>query len=133
MVELLAVPQTAAAEFKTDADLLAALKAGKVKGVSRLEFDTDTATVPKKVKGDKVTWTYTITAIDDKEIKATIEGEGYKPPKDEKEPKNEEDEEGEPEPLTAAPRGNTAVAGVAAALAVTLGGLWVAGRARRKP
>lgn len=137
-VALVAVPQAAAAEFKTDADLFAALAANKVKGTQRVEF-AGTATVSDAIKGDAVKWTYTVTGIDDKGIKTTAEGDGYEPPKAKKEPKNgkepknqdEGDEGDEPDaPLTA--RGGPMVAGVAASAALMLGGLWVVGRGRRR-
>lgn len=146
-VSLFAVPQDAAKAFKTDADLFDALKAQKVKGAHALAFN-DTTAVSTQVKGDSVKWTYSITAIDDKGIKRTVEGEGYEPPPAPKkgagkEPPKEDDSPDVPpelyrcgtEPdlgsqLTA--RGGSVVAGAAAGVALTLGGLWVVGRGRRK-
>ena len=118
---LIVVPQDTAKEFKTDADLFAALGADKVKGTHTLRF-VGRATVSDTVKGDSVKWTYTITAIDPKDgIKSKVEGEGAeltaeKPEKKEKAP----------------PSGVSWMAGGAAALAALLGGFWLAGRARRK-
>ncbi len=117
-VELIAVPQDAAKEFKTDAELFAALGANKVKGAQRLGF-SGTATVADTIKGDSVKWTHTINAIDAKGIKTKVEGEGYEVPvpKKGKEP--------------VAPFGSLMVGG-SVALAVVLGGLWLVGRTRRK-
>lgn len=144
---LVAIPQDAAKEFKTDAELFAAVEGNKLKGTHRLRL-SGSATVPDTIKGDTVKWTYTVSAIDDKGIKATVEGEGYEPPKpkkgDAKEPPKEDDDSSdlppelyrcgtEPDlasPLTA--RGGPVVAGVAAGAALTFGGLWLVGRGRRK-
>jgi hypothetical protein len=132
-VRLFAVPQDAAKQFKTDAELFEALKANKVTGAHSIAFD-DTATVSDKVKGDSVKWTCTITAIDKDGIKKTVEGEGYEQPKDK--PKKDGGKNDSPEdedaPAATAPRGGTWIAGVAAFAALTLGGLWVAGRGRRR-
>ncbi len=117
-VELIAVPQDAAKEFKTDAELFTALGTNKVKGTQRLGFG-GTATVADTIKGASVKWTHTITAIDAKGIKAKVEGEGYEVPV----PKKGK------EPLAL---GGLWMAGGAAALAVMFGGLWVVGRKRRK-
>ncbi len=116
-VELLAVPQDAAKEFKTDADLFDALKGNKVKGAHRVYF-ASSATVADTVKDKAVKWTHTITAIDKDGVKKKIEGEGYEPPAEKK----------DKPPVLA----GSWVAGAAAALALVLGGLWVAGRSRRK-
>jgi hypothetical protein len=118
-VSLLAVPQDAAKEFKTDAELFDALKANKVKGVHRIVIP-GTATVSDTVKAASVKWTHTITAVDEKGAKTKVEGEGYEPtgPKTKDRP-----------PLAQA---GTMVAGVALALALAFGGLWLTGRSRRK-
>lgn len=119
-VTLFAVPEAAAKEFKTDDALFEALKANKVKGAHHLDFP-GTATVSDKVKGDSVKWTYTITEIDDKAgLKKKVEGEGHEEPA--AKPKGDK-----PPALT-----GTFVAGAAAALALLLGGFWLAGRSRRK-
>jgi hypothetical protein len=118
-VSLVAVPQDAAKEFKTDAELFDAVGANKVKGAHRVGFSS-TATVSETVKGDSVKWKYTITGIDDKGVKTKVEGDGYEPPADK--PKKDK---------APAPTG-TVVAGIAAFAALLLGGFWLAGRARRK-
>lgn len=126
-VALIAVPQDAAKEFKTDAELFDALKERKVKGTHDLGFP-GSATVPDSIKGDTVKWTHTVTAIDPKGgFKATVEGEGRPAAKGEAPGKPEEEDGAE----ARAPRGGTWVAGLAAALAAALGGLWAVGRARR--
>ena len=116
---LFAVPQDVAKEFKTDAELFDAVGANKVKGAQRVGF-TSVATVSDTVKGDSVTWKYTITGIDDKGIKTKVEGDGYEPPADK--PKKDK----APSPT------GTVVAGVAAFVALLLGGFWLVGRTRRK-
>jgi hypothetical protein len=142
---VVAVPVDAAKEFKTDADLFAAVEGNKIKGTHRLDL-AGSATVPDTIKGESVKWTYTITAVDAKGVKATVEGDGYVPPKAKKEPKNDkEEEEGEPgagnDPefqsvandfTNGGTRPYPLAAGVAAALALVFGGLWLAGRSRRK-
>ena len=131
-VALIAVPEAAAKEFKTDADLIAAIQANKVMGTHRMAF-ASIATVPDTVKGDSVKWTVTVTAIGAKGIKAKIEGVGSEPvDKPKKDGKDSPEEDDSDDPAAHAPRGGTWVAGVAAALAVTLGGFWLAGRTRRK-
>ncbi|MFM8273367.1 MAG: hypothetical protein ACKODX_13720 [Gemmata sp.] len=116
-VALIAVPQDAAREFKSDDDLFAALEAKKVKGAQAFGFPS-TATVADSVKGDPVKWTYTITGVDEKGIRTRVEGEGAD--------KQLEKKGKGPAPVSAW------MAGGALALALTLGGLWLAGRARRK-
>jgi hypothetical protein len=133
-VNLFAVPKDTAKEFKSDEELFDALGAKKVKGAVSIGF-TSSATVSDKVKGDAVKWTTTITAIDEKGIKKKVEGDGFEEPKAPKNPKDgPEDEDDSPSdaPAAAAPRGGVWVAGLAAALALTLGGFWLAGRSRRK-
>lgn len=130
---LIAVPRDAAKEFRTDADLFAALEGNRVKGTHRLGFSS-TATVSDTIKGDSVKWTYTVSAIDKDGIKSKVEGEGYeqpgkKPKPGEKPGENDSPDEGAP---TASARGGAWVAGLAAFLALTLGGLWLTGRGRRK-
>ena len=115
-VALIAVPQDAAREFKSDDDLFAALEAKKVKGAQAFGFPS-TATVADSVKGDPVKWTYTITGVDEKGIRTRVEGEGAD--------KQLEKKGKGPAPVSAW------MAGGALALALTLGGLWLAGRARR--
>ncbi|MBN9118085.1 MAG: hypothetical protein J0I06_02785 [Planctomycetes bacterium] len=134
-VTLFAVPRDAAKGFKTDDELFDALGANKVKGAHHISF-TSTATVSDKVKADSVKWTYTITAIDPKDgIKTKVEGEGYEPPTEKPKRNGEGKDSPEDDAPTAAvpaPRGGTWVAGLAAFGALTLGGLWLAGRGRRK-
>jgi hypothetical protein len=114
-VSLLAVPEDAAKEYKTDEELFDALEKKAVKGVQQLAF-TSRATVDEKVKGNKVTWTWTVTGVDEKGIQATVSGDGYEDPKKDK-------------PLAFSEPGYL-VGGIAAALAVTFGGLWLVRRRR---
>jgi hypothetical protein len=120
---LFAVPEEAAKAFKTDKELFDALAADEVKGTHRLGF-VGAAAVSDKVKGDAVKWTYAVTGIDAKggfEVKT--EGDGYEA--------KPEKPAGEKKPPAAEPA-SLWVAGVAAFAAVPLGGVWFAGRARRK-
>lgn len=134
---VIAVPQDAAKEFKVDADLFAALEGNKVKGAHRVGVSS-MATVSDTIKGDSVKWTYTITAIDPKGIKTKVEGEGYEPPPEkkanpaDKPEENDSPEEASDDVPTANARGGVWIAGIAAFAAITLGGLWLVGRARRK-
>jgi hypothetical protein len=113
---LMAVPEEAAKEYKTDKDLFDALKEKKVKGVQTLNLSTQ-GTVDEKVKENKVTWTYTVTGVDDKGVKTTVSGEGYEEPK----------KRGEKKPLAFAEPGYL-IGGLAAAVGVTAGGLWLVRR-----
>lgn len=143
-VRLIAVPQDAAKEFKTDNELFDALKERKVKGVHSLNF-TGTTIVPVSVKGDTVNWKYTITAIDPKGgIKTKIEGEGHEPPTDTPKKKDaptkddpDSSETGPSDSFTdsfgrSIPPGGMLIAGLTTFAAILLGGLWLAGRTRRK-
>lgn len=113
-----AIPETTANKFDTNRELLNAVKDKQLKD-SHFFSVARQATVSDKVKGKVVTWTYTITGIDEKEgIKVEIKGEGYEKPADKKDEKK---------PLALAEPG-TLIGGIAAALAVTLGGLWLVGR-----
>lgn len=127
-VSLIAVAKDAAGEYKTDAELFDALKAKKVKEAGRVYF-TGTATVSDAIKGDTVKWTVTVTGVGPKGMTTKTEGEGYEERKPGAPGAAPGGEDGTEEP-TAAPR-NYWVAGLAATLALMLGGLWVVGRARR--
>lgn len=117
-VSLVAVPEDAAKEFKTDKDLFAALEARRVKGVHEVSLGGGTVRVKKAaVKENALTETYTITAIDAKEGIKTSKNGGLpdEPKKDEKKP-------------LALSEPGTFVGGFAAALSITLGGLWLVRR-----
>jgi hypothetical protein len=115
-VQLYAVPADVAKGYAKDEELFEALEKKKAKGAHALAF-TGTATVSDSIKGEKVKWTTTVTAIGEKGIEKKIEGEGYG-----QEPKGKRPQ------AQAAP----VVAGVLAALALALGGAWLVGRNRRK-
>lgn len=127
-VSLLAVSEDKAKEFKTDADLFAALKTNALKA-PEIGFNSTTI-VSDSVKGQSVEWTYTITSIDAKAIKAKVAGDGANAPTRRRGPPDVED--APTDSATAAPRGGVWVAGLAATLGVMLGGLWLAGRSRRR-
>lgn len=120
-VRLIAVPEAAVKEFKTDKDLFAALEKQSVKGVHEASVGGGTTRMKKsEVKGDSLTRKYTITAIDPKEgIKTSLVTEGLV---DEKPKKPEEKK-----PLAFAEPGYL-IGGIAAAVSVTLGGMWLVRR-----
>lgn len=127
---LVAVPAGAAKKYATEKEFHDALKARKVEGqvsarVSLNSFAVIKDTDPRTT----VLREYTFEKIDPKEgivLKAKDQvapkkGAGKEAPED----------DSDASVADAPPRGAW-VAGAAAALAVTLGGLWIAGRARRK-
>ena len=116
-VTLLAVPDDAAKDFKTEKELFDALKAGKVKGAKELYFPR-TGTVDEKVKENKVRWTYTVTGVGKDGIEAKASGEGYEVP----------DKPGDKPAKPVGFEPGYVVGGLAAAAAVCLGGLWLARR-----
>lgn len=108
---LFAVPESAVREYKTEAGLREAIGKQLVKGVQSVDL-AGVATIDENSKSDSVKWTYTITDIDEKDgIKVKITGEGYEEPKEKK-------------PLALSEPGYL-IGGIAAAVAVTLGGLWL--------
>lgn len=115
-VQLIAVPADAAKGYAKDEELFDALEKKKVKGAHALGF-TGTATVPDSIKGEKVKWTTTVTAIGETGIEKKVEGEGYGQ---------------EPKAKRPQAQAGSVVAGVLAALALALGGAWFVGRTRRK-
>ena len=111
---LYAVPDDGAKEYKAEKDLLAAVKGKKVKGAHTLAF-AGTATVNDTVKGESVTWTYTVTGVDEKGIKTDVKGDGA-----------EEEKKGEPKkPLALLDQPGYLIGGLAVAVGVTFGGLWL--------
>ena len=124
---LCAVPQDAAKAFGTDQELIDALLANKLTGVHSISF-YPTETVSKRVLGRSVKWTHTITAIDPQNgIREKVEGRGAERPADKSKNKDQPDKKDQPRA-----RAETWMAGGAAALAVLLGGFWLADRTRRK-
>jgi hypothetical protein len=115
---LYAIPEATAREFKTDQELFDALKKGTVPGVQRIGFGA-TATVSRRVLGNSVKWTHTITSIDANGIHTKVEGKGYEPP--ESPEKNDK--------LHA--RGWPCATFGALSLAMLFGGLWRVSRNRR--
>jgi hypothetical protein len=115
MTTLIAVPDDAAKEYKTDKDLFDALRDKKVKGLQSIRLMRQVA-VDEKVPEKTLTWTYTITGIDDKGIKTEVKGEGY-----------EEPTKKEKKPISFTEPGYL-IGGTAVALCVTFGGLWLVRR-----
>jgi hypothetical protein len=114
---LFAVPADKVKDYKSDEELQKALQQGKVKGAVNLSFP-GTATVSDTVKGDTVTWTYTVTGIDEKGIKTEVSGDGTEKKEEKKEEKKK---------LAFAEPGYL-IGGVALTVGVTLGGLWLVRR-----
>jgi hypothetical protein len=118
---LYAVPESVAKGYKTDKELEEAISKKQVKGVHSTEL-AGLTTIDQNSKSESVTRTYTITGIDEKDgIKLEIKGEGHEKPADKKDEKK---------PLALAEPGSL-VGGVAVALAVTFGGLWLIRRRKR--
>ncbi len=110
---LFAVPESAAKEFKTEKELLDAVTAKTVKGVQAIDL-AGTATVSDAVKGESVTWTYAVTGVDEKGIKTDLSGDGV------------DEKKGEPKkPLALLDQPGYLVGGIALALGITFGGLWL--------
>jgi hypothetical protein len=131
---LVALPKDAAKAFQTEDELHQALvKDRKIEGRAQTQirfgssfnaFQSDAR--DKAVQEHKVE---KITAKDGIVLKTkTVEASKDAPKKDAPKKDSPEDDA----PLAAAPRGRTWVAGLAAALGMTFGGLWLVSRGRRK-
>jgi hypothetical protein len=113
-----AVPEATAKQYESDQSLFDALKERKVKGVLEVNL-ARRAEVSNKVKEKAVTWKYLISGIDAKDgIKMEVRGEGYEKPADKKD-----------KPLALSEPG-ALIGGLAAAVSITLGGLWLVRRKR---
>jgi hypothetical protein len=130
---LVAIPKDVAKAFKTEDELhQALLKEHKIDGRAQTKirfgssfnaFATD--------KRDKTVQEHKVEKINAKEgivlTTKTVEAKMDEPKKDA--PKKDSPDD---EPLASAPRSAMLVSGLAAALGVTFGGLWLVGRNRRK-
>jgi hypothetical protein len=128
---LVAVPKNAGKKYTTEKEFYAAIRAGKVEGLvkSKLNFFLSSE-VKDTDKRDVIVLEYKLDKIDAKEgIVLTV-----KKSADNKDaPEDDSDTPGDVPTATArAPRGGVWVAGLGAALALMLGGFWLAGRARRR-
>ncbi len=109
-----AIPAESAKAYPKDADLTEALRQGKLEGVRDYFFSAPTVEVRTGEKAERPISESVMTDIHEKDgIKVRIKGEGREKPEDKKKDK----------PISAEPGGW--VGGIAAALAVTLGGLWL--------
>jgi hypothetical protein len=125
---LYAVPKSAAKQYAGEKEFHEAIRNNKVEGQVAAKGNFPALAVLKDADPrDTVVFEHTFEKIDGKEIVLKRKEDAAK--KDGKEELPEE-ESGSPAAYT--PRGGLWVAGLAAALAVTLGGLWLAGRGRRK-
>lgn len=111
------VPESVAKKFDKDEALFKACKdSGASDKPFPVMFFSHTAFLNTSDKRERVTWTHTITAIDDsKGPKVTTKGDG-------EEPKFESDDTEEP---TNRPTGNLVFAGLAATLGFVFLGVWL--------
>lgn len=119
---LVAVPKDAAKSFDSEADFLEAVRTNQIEGTIRSKNNFAPFTNVKDSDTRKVIVTeYSLDKIDKKQGIVLV-------------PKKESSEESEePVGVTAyTPRGGMLIAGLAAALGVMLGGLWLSGRGRRR-
>ncbi len=130
IASLVAVPKNAGKNYGTEKEFLDAIKSGKVDGQVTAKTQLPAFTVVRDTdKREVIVMEHTFEKIDAKEgivLKTKAE------PKKDGDKKDSPEEDDSDTPTAQAPRGGVWVAGVAAALAVMLGGLWVVGRTRRK-
>lgn len=130
---LVALPKDTAKAFSTENELhRALLKERKLDGRAQTQIRFGSSfNAYQTDRRDKLVQEHKVEKISAKDgivLKtATVEAKKDEPKKD-----GEKKDSPEDEPLAAAPRGGTWVAGLAATLAVTFGGLWLVGRSRRK-
>lgn len=130
---LVAVPKDAEKNYDSEEKFHLALKNRAVEGLIQTKWNLDSQTTLKDTdKRTVVVYEFAVEKIDPKD------GIVLKRKKDEEEPKKDGDKKDSPDDdeapgaTASAPRGGAWVAGLAAALGLTLGGVWVAGRTRRK-
>lgn len=125
---LVAVPKDAAKTYDGDKEFFAAIAAGKVEGqLKSKQFFYPSLEVKDTEKRNTIVVEYKLDKIDAKDGIVLVSK------KDEPKKDNGKDSPDEEEaPVAGAPRSGALVAGLAAFAALTLGGLWLTGRARRK-
>lgn len=132
---LVAVPKAALKGYATEKAFLQALVKGAVEGQvqSRVTF---AATAPVLGAGGRETAEWKLERIDKDEVVVKVPADprpARKGGPNGNAPEDENDPESNALVPATAPRGGAWVAGSAAALALTFGGLWAVGRTRRKP
>jgi hypothetical protein len=130
--ELVAVPKDAAKGYATEKEFLEAVAAGKVAGLVKSKTVIAGGASTNIKEGDprkEVVAEYKIEKIDAKD--GIVFGKEKADPNVPPPPGCDTDDEGAA-PSAYAPKGGTWVAGLAGALAVVFGGLWVARRGRRE-
>lgn len=126
LCSLVAVPKDAAKSFDSEGEFHEAIRTGKVEGMLRAKNTFAPFTNLKDSDNRKLVVTeYSLSKVNAKEgIVLVVKEAGSK---------GGSEESGESGAVTAyTPRGGMLIAGLAAALGVMLGGLWLAGRGRRR-
>jgi|SRR5579883_455155 len=129
---LVAVPKDASKNYATEKEFHAAVAAGKVEGeVKAKEGFFTQMEVKDTEKRNAIVKEYTLDKIDAKEGIVLVAKDS--PKKDNGKDSGDDDSDTPNTPsLASAPRGGLWIAGVAAALAMMFGGLWLVGRSKRK-
>ena len=129
---LLAVPKGAEKNYDSEEKFHAAIKDRKVEGLLQTKTNLDSATAIKDAdKRTVVVYEVIVEKVDPKEGIVVKIKRDEEPKKDGAKKDSPEDDD-TPAATVSAPRGGVWVAGVAAFAAITLGGMWLAGRTRRK-
>lgn len=132
---VVAVPKDAAKKYDTEKAFIEAVQKSKVEGMARTKGNLDSASSVKDTDPrSTIVREHAFDKIDGATIVlVTKKDEGASEPKKggDKKDSAEEDEDGAPGVSAYTPRGGLWAAGLAAALAVMLGGFWLAGRNRR--
>jgi hypothetical protein len=130
---LYGIPKGSEKPFDTDEKLVRALTVnGEIKGRVQVEEYLEAhVRVPEADKRTRIVRESRVTKIDTKTGFIVLTTKDVEPKKDGGK-KDSPDEDESPGATAYTPRGGLFVAGLSAALAVTLGGLWFLGRARRK-
>jgi hypothetical protein len=129
---LVAVPKGAAKNYETEEKFHLAIKNREVEGMIVTKANLDSQ------ESIKDTDTRTVVVYEAAVEKVDKDGVVLKWKKQEEPKKNgdkkdaPDDDDAPPGANVSAPRGGTLIAGLASALALTLGGLWLVGRTRRK-
>ena len=134
---LIAVPKDAEKNYKTEKEFHDALKGLKVEGLIRAKPNFDARTTIKDTdKRTVILYEHLIEKVDAKDgivVTTKRDVEPKKEPDKKDSPEDDSDTLDDTPGVTAyTPRGGVWVAGLACFAAITLGGLWLAGRSKRK-
>ncbi len=129
---LVAVPKDAEKKYDSEEKFHAAIKDRNVEGLIATKVNLDSqAAIKETDKRTVVVYEVIVEKVDPKEgIVVKLKRDEPAPEKKEGEKKDSPDEDS-PDATASTPRGGMLVAGLAAALAVMLGGLWLVGRKRK--